>query len=42
MLVRKVAASLVGIPDPDATRSSLIQRLHNWSDHGSWQDFFDT
>ena len=42
MLVRKVAASLVGIPDPDATRSSLIQRLHDWSDHGSWQDFFDT
>jgi RNA polymerase sigma factor (sigma-70 family) len=31
-----------GAADPNATRSSLIQRLRNWSDHGSWQDFFDT
>ena len=28
--------------DPAATRSSLIQRLRDWSDNGSWQDFFDT
>ncbi len=28
--------------DPDATRSSLVKRLGNWNDHGSWQDFFDT
>jgi hypothetical protein len=28
--------------DPVATRSSLIQRLRDWEDHGSWQDFFDT
>jgi len=28
--------------DPDATRSSLVQRLGNWQDHGGWQDFFDT
>jgi RNA polymerase sigma-70 factor (ECF subfamily) len=28
--------------DPDATRSSLIRRLRDWQDHGSWQDFFDT
>lgn len=28
--------------EPDATRSSLVKRLGNWSDHGSWQDFFDT
>jgi RNA polymerase sigma factor (sigma-70 family) len=31
-----------GAVDPAATRSSLVQRLHNWNDHGSWQDFFDT
>lgn len=31
-----------GAADPDATRSSLVQRLHNWNDHGGWQDFFDT
>lgn len=31
-----------GAADPAATRSSLVQRLRNWSDHGSWQDFFDT
>ena len=28
--------------DPVATRSSLIHRLRDWEDHGSWQDFFDT
>jgi len=31
-----------GAADPAATRSSLVHRLRNWSDHGSWQDFFDT
>jgi RNA polymerase sigma factor (sigma-70 family) len=24
------------------TRATLIQRLKNWQDHSSWQDFFDT
>jgi RNA polymerase sigma factor (sigma-70 family) len=24
------------------TRATLIQRLKNWQDHASWQDFFDT
>ncbi len=28
--------------NPDATRSSLIHRLRDWGDHGSWQVFFDT
>lgn len=28
--------------DPAATRSSLLHRLKDWEDHGSWQDFFDT
>lgn len=28
--------------DPAATRSSLLHRLKDWGDHGSWQDFFDT
>ncbi len=28
--------------DPAATRSSLIRRLHDWDDHGGWQEFFDT
>lgn len=28
--------------DPAATRSSLIHRLKDWGDQGSWQDFFDT
>jgi len=28
--------------DPAATRSSLLGRLKDWDDHGSWQDFFDT
>ena len=31
-----------GAEAPAATRSSLVKRLRNWSDHGSWQDFFDT
>src|SRR5215471_15631884 len=25
-----------------ATRSSLIRKLQDWDDHGSWQQFFDT
>lgn len=28
--------------EPCATRSSLLRRLKDWGDHGSWQDFFDT
>lgn len=28
--------------DPSATRSSLLHRLRDWGDHGSWQNFFDT
>jgi len=28
--------------DPAATRSSLLHRLKDWGDHGSWQDFFET
>src|SRR4051812_28868129 len=24
------------------TRATLLQRLKNWQDHSSWQDFFDT
>ena len=31
-----------GAEDPAATRSSLVKRLRNWEDQGSWQDFFDT
>jgi RNA polymerase sigma factor (sigma-70 family) len=30
------------VVDPAATRSSLVNRLRNWTDHGGWQDFFDT
>jgi len=32
----------LGVADPAATRLSLVHRLRDWSDHGSWQDFFDT
>src|SRR5215471_8074007 len=28
--------------DPIATRHSLLNRLKDWGDHASWQDFFDT
>jgi RNA polymerase sigma factor (sigma-70 family) len=42
MPVRKHDAPAFGAKDPAATRSSLVKRLRNWSDHGSWQDFFDT
>jgi RNA polymerase sigma factor (sigma-70 family) len=28
--------------DPEATRSSLVRRLHDWSDDAGWQRFFDT
>lgn len=31
-----------GNEDPAATRSSLIGRLRDWGNHGSWQEFFDT
>lgn len=40
--MRKSNLLVLGAEDPDATRSSLVNRLRNWSDHGSWQDFFDT
>ena len=40
--MRKPVLSTLGAADPAATRSSLVNRLRNWSDHGSWQDFFDT
>jgi RNA polymerase sigma-70 factor (ECF subfamily) len=42
MPVRNIDVPAFGSKDPAATRSSLVKRLRNWSDHGSWQDFFDT
>jgi RNA polymerase sigma factor (sigma-70 family) len=42
MPVRNNDVPAFGAEDPAATRSSLVKRLRNWSDHGSWQDFFDT
>jgi RNA polymerase sigma factor (sigma-70 family) len=42
MLVRNNHVTVFGAEDPAATRSSLVKRLRNWEDHGSWQDFFDT
>jgi RNA polymerase sigma factor (sigma-70 family) len=30
------------VADPAATRSSLVRRLRDWQDRGSWQEFFDT
>jgi RNA polymerase sigma-70 factor (ECF subfamily) len=42
MLVRKTDVDAIGPEDPAATRSSLVKRLGNWQDHGSWQQFFDT
>ena len=42
MRVLKNDVPAFGAEDPAATRSSLLHRLRNWSDHGSWQDFFDT
>jgi RNA polymerase sigma-70 factor (ECF subfamily) len=42
MPVRNIDVPAFGSEDPAATRSSLVKRLRNWSDHGSWQDFFDT
>lgn len=41
MPVRKTDFLVTGAEDPDATRSSLLNRLHNWNDHGGWQVFFD-
>ncbi len=41
VLVRKSDVRVISADDPDATRSSLVNRLHNWDDHGSWQEFFD-
>jgi len=42
VFVRKSDVPVIGADDPDATRSSLVNRLHNWDDHGGWQDFFDS
>lgn len=42
MPVCKTDVPAIGAEDPAATRSSLVKRLRNWEDHGSWQDFFDT
>jgi len=42
MPVRNNDVPAFGAEDPAATRSSLVKRLRNWEDHGSWQDFFDT
>lgn len=42
MFVRKSAVPEFGAEDPDATRSSLVNRLRNWDDHGGWQEFFDS
>jgi RNA polymerase sigma-70 factor (ECF subfamily) len=41
VFVRKPDPPVPGAEDPDATRSSLVNRLRNWDDHGGWQDFFD-
>lgn len=37
----KSEVPVIGADDPDATRSSLVNRLRNWEDHGGWQVFFD-
>jgi RNA polymerase sigma factor (sigma-70 family) len=42
MLVQINDVPAYGAAGPAATRSSLVKRLRNWGDHGSWQDFFDT
>jgi hypothetical protein len=39
ILVRKSDLPVLGADNPDATRSSLVNRLRNWEDHGGWQDF---
>jgi RNA polymerase sigma factor (sigma-70 family) len=42
MPVRNNNVLALSAEDPAATRSSLLKRLRNWEDHGSWQDFYDT
>ena len=42
MRVPPTRISELVVADPAATRSSLVGRLRDWGDHGSWQDFFDT
>jgi RNA polymerase sigma-70 factor (ECF subfamily) len=42
VFVRKSDLLVIGAEDPNATRSSLVNRLRNWDDQGSWQDFFDS
>ena len=39
--MRKPDVPAFGTANPDATRSSLVRRLHNWDDHQGWQIFFD-
>jgi len=39
--VRKSDLLAPGAADPDATRSSLVNRLRNWQDQSGWQVFFD-
>jgi RNA polymerase sigma factor (sigma-70 family) len=34
--------TLKSADDSLATRASLLDRLKDWGDHASWQDFFDT
>lgn len=41
-MLRKGPGETVGEPDSQATRSSLIRRLHDWGDDGGWHDFFAT
>jgi RNA polymerase sigma-70 factor (ECF subfamily) len=40
--VQKPYVPVPGADDPAATRSSLVRRLQDWEDQGSWQEFFDT
>lgn len=39
--VRTSEVAVPSLPDPDATRSSLVRRLGNWEDHSGWQVFFE-
>jgi RNA polymerase sigma factor (sigma-70 family) len=42
MRMRNPDVPYIGVDDPAATRSSLVRRLRNWSDHEGWQEFFDS
>ncbi len=41
MSVRKSEVCVPGAEDPNATRSSLVNRLRDWDDQTGWQEFFD-